>query len=156
MNGKVKKTLSICFSLSLILAGGLIVFVPPAHAQTQKWVGVCVDYAPDRVADVATIQGIQCLLGNVLSVAITGLGIIGFVMLIVGSFRYLLSGGNAKGTEGGRNTITFAIIGLVLALSSYIILKLISDFTGVTGILNFHIPNSNEGFGTPPQISNPF
>lgn len=114
--------------------------VLPAQAQTQPWQeGVCVQNG------VATIQGIQCLVGNVLSVAVSGIGLAGFVMLIVGAFRYLLSGGNSKGTEEGRQTITFAVAGIVLALSAYIILKLVADFTGVQSILNFTIPGSNSG-----------
>ena len=71
--------------------------------------------------------------------------IAGFVMLVVGSFRYLLSGGNAKGTETARNTMTFAIVGLVVALSAFIILSLIAQFTGVGTIMQFVIPDSDSG-----------
>ncbi len=136
------------------------VFAPIAHAQTQTWRGACVGTAMSNggtsvdATDVATIQGFQCLIGNVLSVAITGLGLIGFVMFIVGAFYYMLSGGNAKDTDKAKQTITYAIIGLVVALSAFIILNLISQFTGVTSILNFSIPGSNTnqgpGQGTAP------
>jgi len=64
------------------------------------------------------------------------------VMLLVGSFRYLFSGGNSKGTETAKNTITFAVIGLVVALSSFVILNLIAEFTGVKTILEFVIPEA--------------
>lgn len=111
----------------------------PARAQiaTQDWSGVCTNTGD--ATGVATIQGFQCLIGNILSVAITLLGLIGFAMLIIGSFRYLLSGGNSKGTEEGKNTMTFAIVGLVVALSAYFILNLIADFTGVKSILQFRL-----------------
>jgi hypothetical protein len=91
---------------------------------------------------VATIQGLQCLIGNVLTVAVTGIGFAGFVMMIVASFHYLLSGGNSKGKETARNTITFAVIGVVVAVSAFIILNLIAAFTGVESILEFVIPDS--------------
>lgn len=93
--------------------------------------GACV------IDGVVTIRGVECLLRNVFSVAISGIGFAGFVMLIVGSFQYLMSGGNTKGVEGSRNTMTYAIVGLVVALSSWIILNFIATFTGVKTITTF-------------------
>lgn len=117
---------------------------PQAQAQTAAWEGVCVE---GTGADaVATIQGIQCLVANVLSVAITGIGLSGFVMMIIGSFKYLLSGGNSKGIEEARGTITFAIVGLVVALSAFIILNILEAFTGTPGLFTkFVIPTSDAG-----------
>lgn len=86
------------------------------------------------VDGVLTIQGIEGIIANVLAVAISGIGFIGFVMMIIGSFQYLLSGGDSTGVQGGKNTITYAIIGLVVALSSWIILNFIATFTGVETI----------------------
>jgi hypothetical protein len=131
---------SFLFTISFIAVSVLPGIATPVQAQGKAWSGVCVNNG------VATIQGFQCLLGNVLSVAVSGIGLIGFVMLIIGSFRYLLSGGNAKGVEGGRNTMTFAIVGLVVALASFMILQLVANFTGVKSILNFRIPGSDTQF----------
>ncbi len=88
---------------------------------------------------VLTIHAIEGIVGNVLAVAISGIGFAGFVMMIVGSFQYLLSGGNSKGVEGGKNTLTYAIIGLIVSLSSWIILDFIARFTGVSTIKIFDI-----------------
>lgn len=124
--------------LSLFL---LLMSVTPAHAQTTEWTGICVagesGFGTD---DVATIQGLQCLIANFLSVAITLIGLVGFVMILYGSFKYLISGGNSKHTDSARSTITYAIIGLVVALSSIIVLNLISAFTGISNITSFVIP----------------
>lgn len=89
----------------------------------------------------ATLQGIECLIANVLSVAVTLIGLVGLIMMIVGAFRYLISGGNSKETETARNTLTFAVVGLVLALASFVILNLIAQFTGVQQVLEFDIPS---------------
>ena len=113
------------------------------------WKGDCVENVTKVVDgqsvnfDVATIQGLRCMIANVLSVAITGIGLAGFIMLIVGSFRYIASGGNTKGAETAKNTITFAVIGLVVALSSFVILNIIAEFTGVKTILDFVIPEAS-------------
>lgn len=120
-----------------VLFAFVVVFGVPANVSaqgTRAWSGVCV------ASGVATIQGFQCLIANILRIAVTGIGFAGFVMLIVGSFRYLLSGGNPKGIDEGKKTITYAVLGLIMALSAYFILRIIADFTGVEGILNFTIP----------------
>lgn len=88
--------------------------------------------------DVATIQGLECLVQNILSVAITLIGITAFVMFLVGSFRYLTAGTNTKGVEGGKNAFTFAVIGIVVALASFIILQFLANFTGVDTFLKFN------------------
>lgn len=117
----------------------------PVAAQTSAWSGVCThDGTPDGIP---TIQGLQCLLANVLMVAVSLLGLVGFVMILYGGFRYLISGGNTSGTEKARNTITYAIIGLVLAISSFFIVNILSQFLGLPSLLNFIIPSSDTGIG---------
>jgi hypothetical protein len=91
------------------------------------------------IDDVLTIKGVEGIVANILAIAITGIGFAGFVMMIVGAFQFLLAGSNSKGMENGRNTITFAIIGLIVALSSWIILNFIATFTGVETIKVFNI-----------------
>lgn len=89
--------------------------------------------------DVATIKGIECLAANILGIAISGIGLAAATMLVVGSILYLTSGGVPKGTEAAKKTITYAIIGLVVAISAWIILNFISVFTGNQAILKFGV-----------------
>lgn len=133
-----KKTITLAATVA-----GYLTAATPALAQTRAWSGFCTHDGTGT--GVATIQGLQCLLANVLSIALSLIGFAGFVMLLVGSFQYLISGGNSKGTESARNTISFAIVGLVVALSAFIILNLLSAFTGVDVIRNFAIPNPDAG-----------
>lgn len=125
------------FSYLLSLVSFLFVFASPAHAQTTPWTGVCVG-GYDGTKDVATIQGVECLMANVLSVAITIIGTSAFVMFLIGSFRYLTAGANTKGVESGKNALSFAVLGIVVALASFLILRFVSQFTGVTSILQFN------------------
>lgn len=112
-----------------------------AFAQTTTWRGVCVGGEKN---DVATIQGIECLVANIFTVIITLIGLAAFVMLIVGSVRWLMSGGNSSALDKAKSTMTYAIIGIVVALSAFIVLNLISGFTGVDTIQEFRIPTSDE------------
>lgn len=139
------KILSILLTLTLLFPA----LSQSALAQTQ-WTGKCVhgygtDSTGQAITDVATIQGIECLVANILATAITIIGIAAFVMFLVGSFRWLTAGANTKGVEGGRNALTFAVLGIVVALASWVILRFISDFTGVTTFLQFNTQIENIG-----------
>ncbi len=136
-----KKTFFLSYFLSLL--SFFSVFAAPVLAQTTAWSGRCVG-GYDGTKDVATIQGIECLVTNILSIAITIIGIAAFVMFLIGSFQYMTAGSNTKGVETGKNSISFAILGIVVALASFIILRFLSQFTGVDTILQFNtqLPNT--------------
>ncbi len=127
-----KLLLSTAFSFALLFGSAT-----QTYAQdTKVWTGGCVGNAANET-DVATIQGIECLVGNALAIGTTAVGIASFVMLLVGAFLYLTSGGNPKGTEAGQKTLTFAVIGIVVSLTGIIALNFISSFTGVDSIKIF-------------------
>ena len=54
-------------------------------------------------------------------------GIIAVIMLIWGGIRYVVSGGDAKKVTDAKNTILYAIIGLVIAFLAYAIIQFVID-----------------------------
>lgn len=87
----------------------------------------------------ATLEDLEVIFSNILRAAIPFAGIVLFVMLIIGGFQYLTSGGDPKKVASARNTLTFAIIGIVLVALAYLILVVISMITGATDILIFDV-----------------
>jgi hypothetical protein len=59
---------------------------------------------------------------NILSVLI---GAIAVVMIIIGGFRYVTSAGNAEGTKAARNTILYALVGLIVVALAQIIVHFV-------------------------------
>lgn len=90
------------------------------------------------LSGIAKISDLQTLIGNVIGYALGFAGIVLFVLLIVGGFKFITSGGDPKAVEGARKTLTSAIAGLVIILISYLILVLIKNITGVD-VTNFSI-----------------
>lgn len=127
----------VLFSLTFTTLSFLIAATPALAQGPQAWSGVCVENG------VATILGLQCLLANVLSVGVTVIGLIGFVMFIYSAFQLMLSGGNSKATESARNAITYAVVGIVVAISAFIILNLLAAFTGVSLLTRFSLSVDN-------------
>lgn len=86
----------------------------------------------------AQLSQLDDVFKNLVSALLALGGIVLFLMLLSGGFKYLTSGGDPKATEGAKNTLTYAIGGLVLLAGSYLILRIISDFTGAD-VTNFSI-----------------
>ena len=52
-------------------------------------------------------------------------GIIAVVMLIIGGIKYVISGGDAKKVTDAKNTVLYAIIGLVIAFLAFAIVNFV-------------------------------
>jgi len=99
----------------------------------QAWSSECV------TDDVATLKGFECVFRNILGVVVKLAGIALLVMLLVGGFKLMTAGGDAKKAASAHQTMTYAIIGLVAILGTWFIFLLIRAITGVD-VLQFFIP----------------
>ena len=52
-------------------------------------------------------------------------GIIAVIMLIIGGVKYVVSGGDAKKVTDAKNTVLYAIIGLVIAFLAFAIVNFV-------------------------------
>ncbi len=52
-------------------------------------------------------------------------GIIAVIMLIIGGIRYVVSGGDAKKVTDAKNTVLYAIIGLVICFLAFAIVNFV-------------------------------
>lgn len=105
-------------------------------APYESWKGtICTGAQGTLSDDVATIQGLTCVIANGLNAVLTLFSFVGFLMFVYGAFMLMLSGGNPNGFETAKNTFTYAIFGFVLALSSFVIIQLISYFTGLNSFI---------------------
>lgn len=87
----------------------------------------------------ATIKDLEVVFARVIGIAtqLAGLGL--FVMLVVGGFKYLTSRGDQQKTAEAQATMTWAIIGLVVIITGWLILKILSSVLGID-LLIFEIP----------------
>jgi len=81
--------------------------------------------------DALYLSDFSTYFGNTLMAIIPLIGLISFVMILVGGFTILTAGGNPEGLKKGGQTITFAIGGLVLSIVAWLLLLLIENITGV-------------------------
>lgn len=85
----------------------------------------------------------QLTLPSLVSALIKGVVIVAavifFFMLVIGGIRWIMSGGDKAATEGARNQITAALVGLIIVFSAWAIVALIKVFFNVD-IFSLAIP----------------
>jgi hypothetical protein len=78
---------------------------------------------PDSAICKSTGNDIGTIINKVVNVLLYVLGIIAVIMMIIGGIRYTTSQGDAKQVADAKNTILYAVIGLVVAFSAYAVVN---------------------------------
>ena len=60
------------------------------------------------------------------------IGVVAVIMLVIGGFRYVFSGGNSTNTTAAKDTILYAVVGIVVALLAYAIVNFVLGQFSVT------------------------
>lgn len=84
-------------------------------------------------------KNIGPFVGNIVIAGMILAGLVTFLMLIWGGVQYITSAGDKVQAESARNKMTNALIGLVIVIGSYGIIKLIEAFFGIN-ILQSRFP----------------
>lgn len=64
---------------------------------------------------------------SIINILLFVIGLIAVLMIIIGGLRYVLSGGDSNSTNAAKNTILYAVIGLVVAIMAYAIVNFVVD-----------------------------
>ena len=130
---------NIVFSLSLISAFiflGLVSPVAKAQAQqsttptnpTQGPVACGIELQVGTNCTISSSNGEDKIMGiireiiNVMSLIV---GSICVLMIIFGGFRYMISGGESAGVTSAKNTILYAVVGLVVVLLAQALVRFV-------------------------------
>ncbi len=104
-------TLSLCAGKTMALASSFTVQEGAEAARTEGM--------------PAELIGPDGIFNQITSVALGIIGAVSVIMLIWGGLRYIISGGDSKKITDAKNTILYAIIGLIIAVLSYAIIKFV-------------------------------
>ncbi len=90
---------------------------------------------------VATLRCIPVVFQNIVNWALIFAGVAALFFVIYAGIKYIRSGGEEEKIKSARETLTYAIIGLVVILLSFAIINIISAVTGVGCIKQFGFGN---------------
>ena len=74
-------------------------------------------------------QGLPSAMRVVINALLMGIGVVATIMLILGSINYTTSGGDPSKASKARGTITYAIVGLVIALLAFTIVNFVLQWS---------------------------
>ncbi|MBI2607230.1 MAG: hypothetical protein HYW51_00130 [Candidatus Doudnabacteria bacterium] len=115
--------LEIAQVLALILT--LLMLVTPLIAGAQQGFQV-----PDPAQGNTGLPGdtsITAFIIRIINIALAIAGLVAVLFLIIGGFRYITAGGNEEAGESARKIITNAVIGIVVIILSFVIVRVISN-----------------------------
>lgn len=71
---------------------------------------------------------------NIINTLLYVVGIVAVVMIIIGGIRYASSNGDSSSIQGAKNTILYAVIGLIVAIMAFAIVNfVVGRFGGSSG-----------------------
>lgn len=76
----------------------------------------------DQATSLFGSAGVFTTISNVMLFLV---GAISVIMVVVGGLRYVISGGNTTNVGAAKNTILYAIVGLVISLLAYAIINFV-------------------------------
>ena len=132
-------------AIILALTSALVAFltVSPVFASMSQ--GAVSAKGTDQPSLLIGNGGVFSQITNVLLFII---GAISVIMIVIGGLRYVISGGDAKQVDAAKNTILYAIIGIIVALLAYAAVNFVTNtFTanGSTDGSSSQIGSSSSG-----------
>ena len=115
-------TFALLFGLALVPA-----LAQPAAAENNVEAGVCKGVVASGAEDCKDEEGegFQGLVRNILNILSWVIGVVSVVMIIIGGFRYIISSGDSGQIQSAKNTILYAIVGLVIVLFAQLIVRFV-------------------------------
>lgn len=141
MLSKIKRILAgAAAALLLALGGAPAVVSAQAYLEGSACNGANLDLKSAATDDSATCttattgtgQKANDLIARVINIFSVIVGVVCVIMIIYGGFRYVTSGGESSNISTAKNTILYAIIGLVIvAMAQFVVKFVLTKATGV-------------------------
>ena len=69
--------------------------------------------------------GVETLAKKVVNIFSIIVGVISVIMIIYAGLRYITSGGESGGVSGAKNTLLYAVIGLIIVVLAQVIVRIV-------------------------------
>ncbi len=83
------------------------------------------DGSGGSICDAAQKDNVQDFVKNTVNVALMVLGMVAVIMIVIGGIRYTTSNGDSSSMKGAKDTILYAVVGLVIAILAYAIVNFV-------------------------------
>ena len=70
-------------------------------------------------------DNVQDIVKNVINLILIVLGMVAVIMIVIGGIRYTTSNGDSSSVKAAKDTILYAVVGLVVAILAYAIVNFV-------------------------------
>ncbi len=120
--------LPVAFAIGLFAT--VYVATSDAYAEFSVGNGANAARGTDQPVDLFGQSG---TFSKITSIMLFVIGAIAVIMIVIGGLRYVLSGGDSSQITAAKNTILYAIIGIVVAILAYAIIQFVIGSFSATG-----------------------
>lgn len=121
----MKQWKQIIMSLALVVGVGVVV-LPAVDASAINVFNNCAGAGSSTVCGAAGNDSATSMAKIIVNTLLTILGILAVIMIIVGGIRYTTSAGDSSRIKGAKDTITYSVVGLVVAILAYAIVNFVT------------------------------
>lgn len=121
------QSLLIIPALALVV-GAVVPTLQPmaAYAQTTPADGLTGGASSAKGTGQSTdLFGANGVFKTITNVLLYVIGAISVIMLIIGGIRYVVSGGDSNAVTAAKNTILYAVIGIIVAILAYAVVNFV-------------------------------
>jgi hypothetical protein len=112
---------------AVTLMAGRVMAAEAGSASNPAQAGANTAKGSGMPSELVGVNGVFTRITNTVLYAV---GIISVIMLIYGGLRYVISGGDSKKVTDAKNTIMYAIIGLIISILAYAIVNFVINAVG--------------------------
>lgn len=129
---KLKTGLIGLFSVFALVSGAQALFAPPTYAaecSAGQSPASCIKQSVNDAGGNSSANKISIgdRIKTIVNMILYVLGAIAVIMIVIGGVRYTTSGGDSGGVSGAKNTILYAVVGLVVAILAYAIVNFVLE-----------------------------
>ena len=121
IQGYISKIVTALLTIGLVIA----LVATPVSALGEGGASAGIGAARGDNTPSNLVNGDSSIIKRAINIMLFAVGVLSVVMLIFGGFRYVISGGKKESVTNAKNTILYAIVGLLVAVFAYAIINFI-------------------------------
>jgi hypothetical protein len=102
-------------------------FITKVYAQTTTPWGFPILHAPHTGTGPESYDmwDVLSFIGNIINIALIFASVLAVIYIIIGGYKYVMSVGKPEAIQQAKDTIYWAIAGLIICLAAYIIIQFV-------------------------------
>lgn len=131
---KLKQKIAYIIASMILLVAPMVAFAGTVSAATDIQSGVCAGTSFDvstsgncnpATSKASAERSVNHIIETVINIFSVVVGVVAVIMIIVGGLKYITSGGDSAAVSGAKNTILYALVGLVIVVLAQVIVKFV-------------------------------